>query len=129
MYTFKDHKDWLTAVDFDFQLLPNSFISSSYDGTLKLFDMINNTCDRTYYGHKGSVNCFDFTSNFLVSGSSDLTSKLWHIDTTKCLQTFKGHSDEVIKINFLDESRVCLITLLFLKIISKSLKLDCINFL
>ena len=69
-------------------------ISSSYDCTLKQWDLNVNTCVNTFRGHTDYVNCIcqiDEHGDRIASGSSDWTIKIWSLSTAKCLCTLRGH--------------------------------------
>ena len=102
--TFVGHKGWVRDVGITKAVKPvNSTIGKHYivsgsdDGTLKLWDINNEKCLRTFWGHKYGVGAVAITTDgkYIVSGSSDNTLKLWDTNNGKCLRTFKGHKKVV----------------------------------
>ncbi|HZZ80514.1 MAG TPA: hypothetical protein VFE62_18570 [Gemmataceae bacterium] len=72
------------------------FISTSYDGTLRLFNAKTYKQLRTLEGHAGKVWCVAFSADgkHAVSGGFDSTVRLWDL-ATGIGKTFDGHKDYV----------------------------------
>src|SRR5690606_27170743 len=102
MYTLREHTDWVRRLHFDSM----QAVSSSYDCTLKVWDLKTAKCKMTLTGHKGCVNCFQYDETRvpclgflclihclvqLVSGSGDKEIKIWDMNTGICLKSLKGH--------------------------------------
>lgn len=90
----KGHKEpvWGVAVTPGKQL-----VSSSLDGTLKMWNPTSGKCTATFRGHKGRVFCVAVTPDGkrAVSVSADRTLKVWDLATETCMATFKGHKGSV----------------------------------
>lgn len=99
-YKLNGHSHWVSCL-----LLLNLhiFLSGSYDNTIKIWDIDNNTCIGTLVGHVKYVLSLSIYSNSIViSGSADKTIKMWNVFELKCIKTFYGHSNWVntsVKLN------------------------------
>nr|KAJ3411219.1 Mitochondrial fission protein [Polyrhizophydium stewartii] len=53
-----------------------------------------NTCIKTLFGHKETVECVDFETprGLLASGSADKTVRIWDLASNRCLGVLTGHS-------------------------------------
>ena len=71
-------------------------ISGSYDKTIKLWDVDEGTCLKTFKGHKGVVTCLvSISENSFASSSGDGTIKVWDVSTGKCTKTIEGEGGDV----------------------------------
>ncbi|MCL2211012.1 MAG: caspase family protein [Treponema sp.] len=63
--------------------------SGSYEGTIKIWDIITGREIRTFYGHLNNINDLTFSSNGkqIISGSSDNTIKIWDVYTENEIRT------------------------------------------
>jgi WD40 repeat protein len=78
------------------QISADLLASSSYDGTVRIWDLTTNTCKFILTGHTNSVwGLKQITPNILASGSSDKTIKLWDITSGKLIRTLTGHTSYV----------------------------------
>jgi WD40 repeat protein len=79
-------------------------VLSSYDRTLKLWDLASGECLRTYTGHQHYVSSVVLLSDSrqMVSASFDHTLKLWDVETLSCLRTYTGHQEWVYIVVILD---------------------------
>jgi len=71
-------------------------LSSSWDGTLRLWTIATGKCDRRFTGHTKDVLSVAFSEDNrqIVSGSRDHTVKLWNtLGNCKFTITENGHSD------------------------------------
>jgi WD40 repeat protein/AAA+ ATPase superfamily predicted ATPase len=68
-------------------------VSTSHDGTIKVWDVQSEKCMMTLTGHTDSVNTsvFNPDSTIIASASNDKTLKLWDAISGKCLLTLSGH--------------------------------------
>ena len=86
-------------------------VSSSWDGTIKIYNKNNYYVDMTINAHKNQVNQITLLDdgNF-ASCSNDKTIKIWKIEDNKYteVQTLTGHQDSIFKI--LQMSKELLIT-------------------
>lgn len=95
----------------------NRLLSSSCDGTLRLWDLAQRVCLRVFQGHMASVQVaipsmpgflHRFNKNneqqqeellgtepVVVSGSADHTLKVWSLETGQCLRTLFGHTHAI----------------------------------
>jgi WD40 repeat protein len=76
--------------------------SGSDDQTVKLWDVKQGICLRTFQGHQDWVLSVAFSpcGSIVASGSSDRTIKLWDVATGECLHTFEGHTHRVRSVAF-----------------------------
>ena len=80
-----------------------TFISGSWDNTIKLWKIDKTSPERTYQGHTRSVSALAILdSQTFISGSKDNTIKLWKIDNTNALRTYDGHISWVYALTMLD---------------------------
>ncbi len=70
-------------------------ISGFYDTTLKLWNIINGTCVRTFQGHDGSITTVSISNDdkYVISAAGDNTLKLWNLSTGECARNFTGLND------------------------------------
>jgi len=74
----------------------NTFISSSWDTTIRMWNANTGECIRIFRGHKDWVHAISVLDNkHFISGSDDRTVKLWNIDNDECIRTFTGHTSFV----------------------------------
>ena len=76
--------------------------SGSYDDTIKLWRMSDNTEIATLTGHSHNVIsvAFNHDGSVLASGSYDNTIKLWRMSDNTVITTLTGHSHNVISVAF-----------------------------
>jgi len=69
-------------------------LSSSDDGTVKLWDIASGREIRTFLGHTEGVNSVAFSSDGkqVLSGSDDTTVKLWDVASGREIRTFEEYS-------------------------------------
>ncbi len=70
-------------------------VTSSFDGTAKIWDINSGQCLHTLTGHTDSINSVAISSDKVVTGSSDRTAKIWDINSGQCLQTLTCHTDSI----------------------------------
>jgi len=70
------------------------FISGSYNGTLRLWDIESGKTIQIFEGHTYPVICVAITPDgkHFISGSRDETLRLWDIGSGKTIQIFEGHT-------------------------------------
>jgi WD40 repeat protein len=76
--------------------------SSSFDQTIRLWDIENKTCLKVLLGHSDRIPTLAFHPKveILASGSDDCTIKLWNITEGNCCNTLTGHSGRVGTVTF-----------------------------
>ncbi|KAJ2263795.1 beta transducin [Coemansia sp. RSA 376] len=72
------------------------------DGSIRLFDLSNNTVNVVLSGHRGRVSAleFDSTGTVLASGARDTDIILWDVVGEVGLYRLRGHKDEITGIAF-----------------------------
>jgi WD40 repeat protein len=77
-------------------------VTGSTDKTLKVWDLDQGSCLRTFSGHLDRIRALAFHpyGKIVASGSGDRRIKLWDISTSECLQTLKGHTDAISSVMF-----------------------------
>ncbi|XP_047608816.1 proteasomal ATPase-associated factor 1 isoform X1 [Phacochoerus africanus] len=73
-------------------------VSSSTDGSMKVWQASNGELRRVLEGHVFDVNCCRFFPSGLVvlSGGMDAQLKIWSAEDASCVVTFKGHKGGVL---------------------------------
>ncbi|MGB6045374.1 MAG: glycosyltransferase family 39 protein, partial [Pirellulales bacterium] len=98
--TLVGHESYVTGVAFspDGQLLA----TSSYDNTVRLWDVVTGQLQQTYDGHEGYVRAVRFAPDgrVLASCSNDGTIRLWDVAQGNCLITLTGHDGPVRDVAF-----------------------------
>jgi len=76
--------------------------SSSYDGTIKLWDAETRKELRVLRGHMGGVDraTFNFDGTLLASAGHDKTVRLWDAATGQALATLEEHTGQVTSVAF-----------------------------
>jgi U3 small nucleolar RNA-associated protein 13 len=71
--------------------------TGSGDKTVKLWNLDDFTCVKTFEGHTNSVLRVDFLNMGmqLVSSGSDGLVKLWNVKDEECATTMDNHTDKV----------------------------------
>lgn len=75
------------------------------DGSIRLFDLDNNTVKVVLNGHRGSISflVFDPSGTVLASGARDTDLILWDVVGEVGLYRLRGHKDEITGIAFVQE--------------------------
>ncbi|MBE9181566.1 serine/threonine protein kinase [Oculatella sp. LEGE 06141] len=93
--TYTGHADtvWTVATSPDLK----TFVSGSYDRTIKVWDLQSGALLDTLEGHQDAVRDVAISTDgtTLVSGSGDKTIKVWDLQTRQVLRTLSGHSGPV----------------------------------
>ena len=81
-------------------------ISASADNTIKLWNINNAKCIRTFQGHTDKVSVVKILSdgNYFLSASADNTIKLWDIRKEEEIRTFYGHEKTINSISIMKGS-------------------------
>ncbi|XP_022179703.1 cleavage stimulation factor subunit 1-like [Myzus persicae] len=86
------HTSPITSIKFE----PGAkyFVSSSRDGSIKLWDAVSNKCINTFEkAHNGSQVCsvtFSRNGKYILSSGKDSLVKLWELSTSRCLIAYTG---------------------------------------
>ncbi|XP_073039112.1 uncharacterized protein [Primulina eburnea] len=76
--------------------------TSSYDTTVRLWDVSRGSLVRTLTGHNGIVSCVKFNreSDMIASGSFDETVRIWDVDTGACKKVIPAFAGHVTGVDF-----------------------------
>ncbi|KAK2508720.1 hypothetical protein MC885_011764 [Smutsia gigantea] len=82
-------------------------VSSSTDGSMKIWQAANGELRRVLEGHVFDVNCCRFFPSGLVvlSGGMDAQLKIWSAEDASCVVTFKGHRGGILDTAIVDRGR------------------------
>ncbi|KAL0213442.1 hypothetical protein RCL1_007068 [Eukaryota sp. TZLM3-RCL] len=89
------HSGAVSCVSFDPE---EQVIAAGIDsGSIRLFDLSNESSVRTLLGHRTCTTCLDFHpyGHVIVSGSQDTNIKIWDIRSRKEIFTYRGHSKTI----------------------------------
>ncbi|MBS0604671.1 MAG: F-box/WD repeat-containing protein [Verrucomicrobia bacterium] len=103
--TLETHESNVSTYDLDGRRL----VSASSEGTIKIWDLITNTCTATLQSHSGPVDSLALKGQKLFSISFDNTIKIWDLSTNKCTATLQSR-DNTLSILAIDEHRLFLST-------------------
>ena len=89
------HRDQISSVRFS----PDDYtlFSSSYDGTVKQWDLLERRVIATFPSHGWVVSALALSEDgrFVTSGGSDGSIKVWDLDTGALIQVLNGHRDRI----------------------------------
>ncbi|XP_044524055.1 proteasomal ATPase-associated factor 1 [Gracilinanus agilis] len=82
-------------------------VSTSTDGTMKIWQAANGEVRRILEGHVFDVNCCRFFPSGLVvlSGGMDAQVKIWSAEDANCVVTFIGHKGGILDTAIVDRGR------------------------
>jgi len=104
--TFKEHSGWIYAI----AISPdgNTLISSSYNGTIKIWNLQAGKLLHTINGLTDAVASLAISSNghIFASGSWDHRIKLWNLEQGKLIRTLSGHADDVESVAFTPDGKI-----------------------
>ncbi|MGH0131581.1 UNVERIFIED_CONTAM: hypothetical protein FKN15_027666 [Acipenser sinensis] len=86
-----------------FRLLDSSRLMSwSFDGTVKVWNIVSGEMIQDYFCHQGAVLSCDVSpnGNTFSSVSADKSAKIWSFDSTSALHILNGHKDCVRSCRF-----------------------------
>jgi len=72
--------------------------SGSFNSTIRVWNLENNTCIGTLIGHYGVVYSLAITPGFIISGSEYGTVKCWSRTTRECIKTIKASDGWILAI-------------------------------
>ena len=75
------------------QCLPNEFVSGSWDGTAKIWDVETGQCKQTLEGHSHAVSVLTLPNGVTITGSQDKKIRLWYKGRME--KEFLAHDDIV----------------------------------
>lgn len=75
--TLEGHTDNIVCLDFNHP--KGMLVSSSMDGTVKVWDLYQNRCLGNLEGHNGTVRCLQLNEARLLTGADDGTIKQWDL--------------------------------------------------
>ena len=90
------------------KISPDIIATSSYDNSIKVWDLNKKDCEFTLYGHDSPVFCILILRDGRLisgSGSKDKALKVWNLDKKICVQTLVLHSDVVFSLCVIDKNR------------------------
>uniref|UniRef100_H3A1S2 Proteasomal ATPase associated factor 1 n=1 Tax=Latimeria chalumnae TaxID=7897 RepID=H3A1S2_LATCH len=98
-------KGWITCVDISCG--GGLGVSTSSDGTMKIWQTTNGETRRELVGHICDVNCCRFFPSGLVvlSGGMDTQVKIWSAQDGSCPVTLKGHRGGILDTAIVDRGR------------------------
>jgi len=103
VHTLSGHVDWVKNLMLD--EAKDRLVSTSFDGTIRLWVPSTAECASVLSGHSGTVNSFDYRYPVIASGGSDGTVRIWNVEKGTC-RILRGHASEVTRVCILDEERV-----------------------
>ena len=80
------------------EIYPDILATSSYDNTIKVWDLRHQVCEYTLYGHDSPVFCILMLKDGRLisgSGSKNKSIKVWNLGKKLCEFALVGHSREV----------------------------------
>nr|XP_056714558.1 proteasomal ATPase-associated factor 1 [Euleptes europaea] len=82
-------------------------VSTSADGTMKIWQAANGEIRRRLEGHVYDVNCCRFFPSGIVvlSGGMDAQLKIWSAENAGCVATFQGHKAGILDTAIVDRGR------------------------
>ncbi|MCG8574842.1 MAG: caspase family protein [Flavobacteriales bacterium] len=93
--------------DFDFNSDGTLMATASWDGKLKVWDVLSGMLVGKMAEHKGQVYslCFDPLNRFIASGGGDNEIHLWDYKDRKLLGTLSGHSTAVTALQITEDGK------------------------
>lgn len=100
------HGDWVRSLIFNSD--GSKLISTSSDQTIKIWDVVAETCIQTLAGHANRVYAAALSKDalMLVTCGADCKIKIWDFTTGECLETITGHSDSVWSVGFCADPKI-----------------------
>ncbi|GAA0175515.1 hypothetical protein LIER_28675 [Lithospermum erythrorhizon] len=108
--TFSSNSSSSTGLVTSIASSSSSLIASGYaDGSIRIWDIENGTCETTLNGHKSAVSALRYNKlgSLIASGSKDTDIILWDVVGQAGLFRLRGHRDQVTDLVFLDSGKNC----------------------
>ncbi|CAL4985694.1 unnamed protein product [Urochloa decumbens] len=95
--TFEGHSNKVSQVVFNQDTC--SFASTSWDGTVKIWNLNSDVCDATLDGHLDGLLCVDYITGgdrqYLIAGSMDGTAQIWDLEIKRRREYLQGHANHI----------------------------------
>ena len=102
--TLFGHRKHVTALT---SLPDGRLVSGSHDDDIKVWDVVQGSCEATLYGHRKQVSSLALLPDGrLASGSADQTIKIWDVAHKNCVTTLSGHTNTVLALAVLPDGRL-----------------------
>ncbi|WP_109830958.1 caspase family protein [Reichenbachiella versicolor] len=101
---FVGHTDIVNSL----QVKGSEFISSSSDGTVKIWNTNTGLIERKLKGHTGPINqvIYDNHDQYIITGGKDKNIVLWNAKTFEEIRKFQGHEGEITGIQLIQDDRI-----------------------
>lgn len=102
LQNYKEHTAECSSVDWNI-VKKDSFITSSWDKTAKLWDPLSNRSVRTFAEHSGSLYNAQWSPrhwNIFSTCSQDGSIKIWDVAAPRSVATVVAHAGEVLAIDW-----------------------------
>jgi len=71
------------------------FITTFWDGKIKIWSSDEGNCLHNLIGHNEVVHCCQINNGYVLSGGGDRVINIWPLATGECIQTLYGHVDDI----------------------------------
>ena len=80
-------------------------ITSSWDGTIKYWDLFGGMIEKKHTYHKGAINAVDYNKkgNYMASGGVDRSIILWNPEKGQILSRLEGHTYPITSLEFTND--------------------------
>jgi len=99
-FILRSHTSWVGCLSYDKD--GSKLVSSSGDGTIKIWNPETGTLLRTMYGPIKAIDCVSFNhkGNIIASGSRDKSINIWGVNGEKLGVIYDAHEDDILSISF-----------------------------